>query len=80
MAKTMKCMDICVEGKRFVCTFTPTDRNPYRLYKQWYDRGWHKKLLEKYANFFSVIEWLKCYSLETKWGFKDCCFEKESAS
>ena len=73
MAKTTKCMDICVEGKRFICTFTPSDRNrnPYRLYSQWYDHGWHKKLLEKYANFFSVVEWLREYSRVSNWGFQD---------
>lgn len=29
--------------------------NPYRLYKVWYDRGWHRKQLVKYADFESLI-------------------------
>lgn len=35
--------------------------NPYRIYRKWFsldDCGWHKTLVEKYADLNSVIYWL----------------------
>lgn len=32
--------------------------NPYRVYQKWYNAGWHRKQIEKYANFESVIYFL----------------------
>lgn len=32
--------------------------NPYRLYQKWYDAGWHKKLIEKYADLYSCTIWI----------------------
>ena len=69
--KTTKCLDIVAEGKHFVCTFTPSRRNPYQLYHKWYDRGWHQRKLVEYANFLSVIYWLEQYGNQNRWGFRD---------
>lgn len=32
----------------------PYDINPYKVYRKWYDQGWHRKLITKYADLFSV--------------------------
>ena len=29
--------------------------NPFRLYRKWWDGGWHRKQIEKYGNFESII-------------------------
>lgn len=55
MAKTTQCLKMNVCGTAFCCTFTPSKRNPYRLYRTWYDMGKHRKLVAEYANFESVL-------------------------
>ena len=55
MAKTIQCMKINVMGAAYVCTFTPSRRNPYQLYQTWYDMGQHRKRIAEYANFESVL-------------------------
>lgn len=42
----------------FVIYYDEADRNHYKLYQKWYDRGWHRKLIEKYADLFSCIIWI----------------------
>lgn len=42
----------------FVLYYDPEDRNHYKLYKKWYDKGWHKKLIEKYANLSSCTDYI----------------------
>ena len=32
--------------------------NPYRIYRKWYEYGWHRELVTKYADFDSVLYWL----------------------
>ena len=32
--------------------------NPYRIYKKYWDNGWHKKLIEKYENLASCTWWI----------------------
>lgn len=71
MSKATKCLDITVEGRHFVCTFTPARRNPYQLYTVWWDMGQHRRKLEEYANFASILCWLKDYAFKSNWGFKD---------
>lgn len=72
MSKTTKCLDITVEGRRFVCTFTPSRKyNVYQLYEKWWDQGWHQRKLEEYANFASILCWLKDYAFRQGWGFRD---------
>ena len=35
--------------------------NPYRVYHRYWDRGWHKRLLVKYANLGSCIAYINNY-------------------
>lgn len=83
MAKTEKVMDIKVEGRWFVCVLHHDVKvNPYHLYEKVYeyhgDRnyGWHRKQLEKYGNFISVIEHIRHLMYSQNVGFKDS-FGKE---
>lgn len=69
--KTRKVLDINAEGKRFVCILHMGTTNPYKLYQMWYDRGWKRKQIAKYANFISILNWLNNYALDYGWGFKD---------
>lgn len=73
MKECEKVMDINVEGKNFICIFDRTvKRNPYRLFIRWFEDGsWHRKQLERYANFISVICRLQQYGFDNRWGYKD---------
>ena len=43
----------------FVIYYDECDRfNHYKLYKKWYDRGWHRKLIEKYGDLYSCTIWI----------------------
>lgn len=56
MAKTWQTMDILVSGMRFICIFDTTKpHNPYRLYRKYYDKGWHRKKIAEYADAESVL-------------------------
>jgi len=56
MAKTVKVMEINDGGLHLVCIKNnTTDCNPYRLYKVWWDKGWHRKQIAKYGDFRSII-------------------------
>lgn len=35
--------------------------NHYKIYLKWYDTGWHRKLIEKYADLFSCTMWISNY-------------------
>lgn len=67
-----KVMDINVEGKNFICIFDRTvQRNPYRLFIRWFEDGsWHRKQLERYANFISILCYIKDYAIREHWGYK----------
>lgn len=74
--KTMKVMEINVEGVSLVCIMdTQTNQNPYKLYRVWYNDGYHRKLLKRYANFVSVIEHIRGVCHATNWGFKESYFD-----
>lgn len=32
--------------------------NHYKIYNKWYNNGWHKMLVEKYADLFSCTAWI----------------------
>lgn len=50
-----KIMEIS-EGKwQYVCIKTDEKINPYRLYRVWWDRGNHRKLITKYGEFDSIM-------------------------
>lgn len=56
MAKTMQVLNICDRGKQFVCVkHLDTNRNPYKLYRKWYDMGWHQRKVVEYQDFESVL-------------------------
>ena len=70
--KTYKVLDICVEGVWLECIFhTDCKRNPYKLYRRWFDGGAHRKKLEEYGNFVSVVEHIRGMCFSENWGFKD---------
>lgn len=58
MAKTTQCLKLNVQGVSYVCTFCPGRRNAYHLYRTWWDQGTHRKKVEEYANFESVLYYL----------------------
>lgn len=50
-----KIMEIS-EGKwQYVCIKTDEEINPYRLYRVWWDRGNHRKLITRYGEFGSIM-------------------------
>ena len=55
MTKTTQVMKLNVLGVAYVCTFTPSRTNPFRLYKTWYEHGTHRKQIAEYANFEGVL-------------------------
>lgn len=55
MAQTTQCMKLNVLGETYICTFTPSRTNPYRLYKTWWANGTHRKMIAEYVNFQSVL-------------------------
>lgn len=56
MAKTAKILDFCENGMRLVCIKHMDGRtNPYSVYQMWWDMGWHRKLITKYADATSVM-------------------------
>ncbi len=67
MAKTHQVMDMCDRGIRYVCIYDSTaKRNPYKLYRKWYDMGWHRKKETEYDDFQSVL-W---HILQTAYGVR----------
>lgn len=78
MAKTEKVLDIRVEGHWFICVFHHDEKvNPYHLYEKVYeyksDRnyGWHRKQLERYGNFISVMYHLLTIMKDGNIGYTD---------
>ena len=63
--KTRKVVEMNDFGFRIVVIMdTTAKRNPYKIYQKWYDHGWHRKKLNEYADFQSVL-W---YILQTVYG------------
>lgn len=79
MAKTRKCLDIDVEGLHYVCIQEFTNRdNPFALYKQTLEYNkygyltYHRRLVERYADFYSVLCLLKLiYDPSVQSAFKE---------
>lgn len=53
--KTRKVLEISDGSYQYVCIKTSDKYNPYRLYRVWWDAGYHRKLIEKYADMGSVL-------------------------
>ena len=34
-------------------------QTPYRVYRRWYDNGWHEKLVDKYRNMYCCILYIE---------------------
>ena len=45
----------------FIICYDEADRNHYKLYQKWYNNGWHRKLIVKYADLFSCTIWINEY-------------------
>ena len=70
--KTQKVLDICVEGVWFECILDyKAKHNPFKLYRSWWDNGKHRKKIEEYGNFVSVIEHIRFFCHSENWGFKE---------
>lgn len=54
--KTHKVLELNEKGMHIVCIYhSTTNRNPYKVYRKWYDKGWHRKKLTEYQDFSSVL-------------------------
>lgn len=38
--------------------------NPYSIYRKWYDKGWHRKLIVRYGNLSSCTAWIHQYVMD----------------
>lgn len=57
--KKRKCLEVCVNGRRYVC-YEEADRGfPFRLYHKWYDDRWHTKLVGDFTNICEVFQFLQ---------------------
>lgn len=52
--------ELSTKAANFVLYYRGDDKNgnPYWIYRVWYSRGKHKKLICKYANLFSATEFI----------------------
>lgn len=70
--KTMKVLDMNVEGINFVCILHFDEKtNPYHLYLRWYDGKMRQKQIRRYQNFHSVICNIKQWMEKTGKGMQD---------
>ena len=54
--KTRKVLEINENGLHLECIKDYNAKyNPYRLYRVWWDGGWHRKLIDKFGDFQSVV-------------------------
>lgn len=38
------------------------ESNPYKLYRKWYENGWHRSLLAKYTNLYGCTDAINDYA------------------
>lgn len=55
MAKTRQIMTLDFHGETYICVKHDSGNNPYKLYKKWFDQGWHRKKVVEYADVDSVL-------------------------
>lgn len=53
--KQHKILEIHEDKWHYVCVKTDEKPNPYRLYKTWWNMGNHRKLINKYGDFSSIM-------------------------
>lgn len=54
--KTRKVLEVNACGAKLVGYHEEGKPNPWRLYNVWWDRGEHRRMLAKYANFISLVQ------------------------
>lgn len=55
MAKTRKVLEINDGGAHLVCIKYNGEVNPFRLYRVWWDYGWHRKEITRYGDLTSIM-------------------------
>ena len=54
--KTRKVMELQYNGAWYICILdTTTQRKTYKLYRKWWDGGWHRKKIVEYGDMDSVL-------------------------
>ena len=54
--KTRKVMELQLDGNWYICVLDMTaQRNPYKLYRKWWDGGWHRHKIVEYGDMDSVL-------------------------
>lgn len=57
--KTRKIAEICEKGVRLVMIHDEKDKcNPYKVYRKYWNSGWHKKQLSKWGDFLSAWQFM----------------------
>lgn len=57
--KTRKVAEICEKGVRLVMIHDEKDKyNPYKVYRKYWEGGWHKKQLSKWGDFLSAWQFM----------------------
>ena len=57
--KTRKIAEVCEKGVRLVMIHDEKDKcNPYKVYRKYWNGGWHKKQLSKWADFLSAWQYM----------------------
>lgn len=59
--KTRKIFDSIYCGYHITIEYHDGKTNPYRIFRNWYNQGKHKKQLAKYANFGSCLDFIRDY-------------------
>lgn len=54
--KTRKVMELQYNGAWYICILDmTTQHNPYKLYRKWWDGGWHRRKIVEYGDMDSVL-------------------------
>lgn len=60
MNKTTKIAEMLSHGSLYYVIKTQDGINPYRVYKRYFENGWHRKLVAKYADMKSAMYHMYC--------------------
>lgn len=58
---TRKIFECSYDGIYVIVELHRGKKNPFRIYRKWYKAGWHRKQLEKYADFNSCLIFIDGY-------------------
>jgi len=59
--KTRKIFDSNYHGHNIIIEYHDGKTNPYHIIRKYYKDGWHRKQLEKYADFNSCLLFISDY-------------------